>query len=144
VIKWARMLVPDFSQYNLGQMVVLFLSLFSMVKMAQNGKIMVWAITSYGSVHLSVNWHVLNLQPLGCYGLQPAFKILVYTLKGISYAQVVRTILPSWSVGRSDARDLQFETNDDKSSFSKRRGGHVHFFLLLPNDTSAPWLGQIV
>ena len=48
-------------------------------------------------------------------------------------------------VGTSDTgpEGSRFEPGYVKGSFFKGHGRHVHFFLLLPNDTGAPCLGGI-
>jgi hypothetical protein len=45
--------------------------------------------------------------------------------------------------GMINAGDMWFKSDSDdgKRIFFQRRGRHVHFFLLFPNDTSAPCLG---
>jgi hypothetical protein len=65
----------------------------------------------------------------------------VYKLSGMTYVQVSRIIWSSWNVGSSDAGDAWFETDDSKSGLIRGPVSHVFFFLLLPNDTSAPCLG---
>ena len=45
--------------------------------------------------------------------------------------------------GHSGPEGSWFEPGHVKISFFKGHGRHVHFFLLLPNDTGAPCLGGI-
>ena len=68
---------------------------------------------------------------------------VVYKLTGIAYFQVVGTNSSSGNVGHSGPEGSRFEPGHVKSSFFNGHGRHVHFFLLLPNDTGAPCLGGI-
>ena len=68
---------------------------------------------------------------------------IVYKLTGITYFQVVGTNSSSGNVGHSGPEGSRFEPGHVNSRFFKGRGRHLHFFLLLPNDTGAPCLGGI-
>ena len=68
---------------------------------------------------------------------------VVYKLTGIIYFQVVGTNSSSGNVGHSRPEGSQFEPGHVKISFFKGHCRHVHFVLLLPNDTGAPCLGGI-
>ena len=68
---------------------------------------------------------------------------IVYKLTGISYFQVVGKNSSSGNVGHSGSEGSRFEPGRVKISFFKGHGRHLHFFLLLPNDTGAPCLGGI-
>jgi hypothetical protein len=82
-----------------------------------------------------------------------SFQVLVYLytswiqVTGMSYVQVVRswqrTIWPSWNlnVGHTDTGRSWFEFCYGTSTFLKGRGKHVHFFLLVPNNSCALCLG---
>ncbi len=65
-----------------------------------------------------MNWHVLITTELVATGLSwPAdglSSFSVYILSGMTHAQVLRT---SCSVGRSDAGDSLFESDDGKSGY---------------------------
>ena len=71
------------------------------------------------------------------------FKFIVYKLTGITFFHVVGTNSSSGNVGHSGPEGSRFEPGHVKISFFKGHGRHVHFFLLLPNDTGAPCLGGI-
>ena len=86
-------------------------------------------------------------QECHCHGLQLAFQVLLYINSLESF--LFKLLEPIARVGTSETRDQKVHgSNPDcpglvKSSFFKGHGRHVHFFLLLPNDTGAPCLGGI-